>query len=230
MKKIAIIPARGGSKRIPRKNIKDFLGKPIIAYSIKTAINSGIFDEIMVSTDDPEIAEIAKKYGAHVPFLRSPGTANDTATTPDVLVEVINEYQKAGQDYNYACCIYPCAPFITSERLKEGLETMLNNKAKSAVPVVKYSYPIQRALRIDAGKLEMILAENINTRSQDLEPTYHDIGQYYWIELNNFINNPVLFSDNTVAVITPESEVQDIDTEEDWKIAELKYKILMETK
>ncbi len=226
MKNIAIIPARGGSKRIPRKNIKDFFGKPIIAYSIEAAIKSGVFDEIMVSTDDVEIAEIAKKYGAKVPFFRSLELSNDMAMTAPVLINALEEYKKIGQEFDYGCCIYPCAPFIDSNKLKSGLETMLNKKATSAIPVVKYSYPIQRALTIKDGTLSMILPENMNVRSQDLEPTYHDVGQYYWFEIESFIKNPVLFSKNTVAIITPESEVQDIDTEDDWEIAEMKYKIL----
>lgn len=226
MKNIAIIPARGGSKRIPRKNIKDFLGKPIIAYSIEAVLNSNIFDEVMVSTDDVEIAEIAKKYGAKVPFFRSPKLSNDMAMTSPVLVEVLNEYKKLGQEFEYCCCIYPCAPFINPQKIKEGFEIMLNKKANSAVPVVKFSYPIQRALRIQGRKLSMVFPENLEVRSQDLEPTYHDIGQYYWFKIESFLKEPVLFSKNTVAIITPESEVQDIDTLEDWKIAEMKYKFL----
>lgn len=226
MKNIAIIPARGGSKRIPRKNIKDFLGKPIIAYSIEVAINSGVFDEVMVSTDDTEIAEIAKIYGAKVPFFRSPELSNDMAMTAPVLVEVLNEYKKLGQEFDYGCCIYPCAPFISPQKIKEGFELMTEKNADNAVPVVQYSYPIQRALKIEGNQLSMILPENLNVRSQDLMPTYHDIGQYYCFKIESFLAEPTLFSKNTVPIITAESEVQDIDTEEDWKIAEMKYKIL----
>lgn len=226
MKNIAIIPARGGSKRIPRKNIKDFLGKPIIAYSIEAALNSGIFDEVMVSTDDMEIAEIAKKYGAKVPFFRSPEMSNDMAMTAPVLVEVINEYKKLGKEFEYGCCIYPCAPFINPQKIKEGLDLMKEKMADSAIPVVQFSYPIQRALKIEENKLSMILPENLNVRSQDLMATYHDIGQYYCFKIESFLANPTLFSKNTVPIVTPESEVQDIDTEEDWKIAEMKYNIL----
>jgi len=209
MTNIAIIPARGGSKRIPRKNIKDFFGKPIIAYSIEAALNSGVFDEVMVSTDDIEIAEIAKKYGAKIPFFRSSELSNDMAMTAPVLVEVLNEYKKLGNEFEYGCCIYPCAPFINPEKLKEGLESMKEKKVDNAVPVVQFSYPIQRALR-----------------SQDLMPTYHDIGQYYCFKIESFLAEPTLFSKNTVPIITPESQVQDIDTEEDWEIAEIKYKML----
>lgn len=226
MKNIAIIPARGGSKRIPRKNIKDFLGKPIIAYSVEAAINSRVFDEVMVSTDDAEIAEIAKKYGANDPFFRSPELSNDMAMTAPVLVEVLNEYKKSGQEFDYGCCIYPCAPFINSQKIKEGLKLIKGNNADNAVPVVQFSYPIQRALKIENNKLSMILPENLNVRSQDLMPAYHDIGQYYWFKVESFLKEPILFSKNTVPIITAEREVQDIDTEEDWEIAEIKYKVL----
>lgn len=229
MKKIAIIPARGGSKRIPRKNIKDFLGKPIIAYSIEAAIKSGVFDEVMVSTDDSEIAEISKEYGANVPFFRSSELSSDMAMTAPVLLEVLNEYLKLGQKFDYCCCIYPCAPFINPQKIEEGLETMLNKQANSATPVVQFSYPIQRALRIKNEKISMIFPENLEVRSQDLEKTYHDVGQYYWIKTDNFFVEKQLFSKNAVPILIPESEVQDIDTEEDWKIAEIKYKILKKT-
>lgn len=226
MKNIAIIPARGGSKRIPRKNIKDFFGKPIIAYSIEAALSSGVFDEVMVSTDDLEIAEIAKKYGANVPFFRSPEMSNDMAMTAPVLIEVLNKYKELGQNFEYCCCIYPCAPFINPLKLKEGFELIKETRANNAIPVVQYSYPIQRALKIKDGNLSMLLPENMNVRSQDLEPSYHDIGQYYWFRVSGFTKEPNLFSKNTVPIITPESEVQDIDTLEDWKTAEMKYKFL----
>lgn len=226
MKTVAIITARGGSKRIPRKNIKDFLGKPIMAYSIESAINSGLFDEVMVSTDDQEIAECAKKYGAKVPFMRSAETANDTATTAEVLFEVINKYQEIGQSFDYACCLYPTAPFINPDKLKIAFDILVKNQVHSVVPVVQFSYPIQRALKIENDKLSMVYPENLNVRSQDLMPTYHDIGQYYWLKVESFLNNPVLFSDNTSAIKVSELDEQDIDTEEDWKIAEMKYEFL----
>lgn len=226
MTNIAIITARGGSKRIPRKNIRDFIGKPIIAYSIEAALDSGVFDEVMVSTDDAEIAEIAKKYGAKVPFYRSPEVSTDTAMTTPVILEVIKEYKKRGRNFDYGCCIYPCAPFINPQKLKEGFELIKEKRAISAVPVVQYSYPIQRALKIENDKLSMLYPENMQIRSQDLIPTYHDIGQYYWFNINRYLEEQVFFSSKAVPIITPESEVQDIDTEEDWKIAEMKYKIL----
>jgi len=226
MKKIAIILARGGSKRIPRKNIKEFLGKPIIAYSIEAAISSGVFDEVMVSTDDVEIAEIAKKYGAKVPFFRSPEMSNDMAMTAPVLIEVLNEYKKLSQDFAYCACIYPCAPFINSQRLKEGMDLLVESDVDSVLPIVKFSYPPQRCLVIKDEKVQMLHPENYNVRSQDLEPYYHDVGQFYYLKSSSLIKEEKLYCENTLPIILPESEVQDIDTEEDWKIAEMKYRIL----
>lgn len=226
MKKIAIIPARGGSKRIPRKNIKNFLGKPIIAYSIEAAIESKAFDEVMVSTDDKEIAEIAKQFGANVPFFRSPEMSSDMAMTAPVLVEVVNEYKKRGQDFDYVCCIYPCAPFIKAERIKEAMDKLVNFDADSVLPVVKFSYPPQRCLVIRNSKLQMLHPENYNVRSQDLEPYYHDCGQFYCLKTRALIKEEKLYCGITLPIEIPESEMQDIDNEEDWKIAEMKFKML----
>lgn len=223
MKTVAIITARGGSKRIPRKNIKPFLGHPIIKYSIDAAIQSNCFDEIMVSTDDKEIAEISQRLGAKIPFMRSDATSNDFATTPDVIEEVLVEYRKMGYEFGYACCIYPTAPFITPAKLKEGFNLLKEKGADSVLPVVRFSYPIQRALKIEDGRLLMIWPENLNKRSQDLMPAYHDVGQFYWLKVESFLKERVLFGKHTVPLEVPESEVQDIDNEEDWKIAEMKY-------
>lgn len=225
MKTIAIITARGGSKRIPRKNIKPFLGQPIIKYSIDVAMKAGCFDEVMVSTDDKEIAEISVKLGAKVPFLRSETASDDFATTSDAIYDVLTEYQKRGNKFEYCCCIYPTAPFISPERLMEGFETLKSNNADSVLPVVRFSYPIQRALKIEDGRLLMIWPENLNKRSQDLMPAYHDAGQFYWLKVSSFIEQKKLFTDNTCTIEISESEVQDIDNEEDWKIAEIKYKL-----
>lgn len=227
-KSLAIITARGGSKRIPRKNIKDFLGLPIIAYSIKAALESECFDEVMVSTDDAEIAEIAKKFGAKVPFLRSPKFSDDFATTVDVLREVVSEYKKQGREFEYVCCLYPTAVFVTDKKLKKAHDIFVNSKADSLIPVVKFSYPIQRSLRISDGLLQFTHPENINKRSQDLEPAYHDCGQFYFFKSAVIFTSESLFTSNTIPFEVEESRVQDIDTLEDWKVAEVKYKILQD--
>lgn len=222
---LAIVTARGGSKRIPRKNIRDFLGHPIIKYSIEAAVNANCFDEIMVSTDDREIAAIAEKFGAVIPFYRSEATSNDHATTADVIEEVIFEYKKRGKCFQYCCCIYPTVPFITADHLKQGFGILQSTGSDSAIPVVRFSYPIQRALKIEDGSLSMIWPENLNARSQDLMPAYHDAGQFYWFRVESFMKQKKLFMNYTVPIEIPESEVQDIDNEEDWKIAEMKFKI-----
>lgn len=226
MRNIAIITARGGSKRIPRKNIKNFCGRPIIAYSIEAAINSEIFDEVMVSTDDTEIAEISIKYGAKVPFFRSKKTSDDHAVTADVIEEVLQQYKIIGSCFDYFCCIYPTAPFITAQRLKLAAEKLLSSQADSLLPVVKYSFPPQRGLVINEDRINYKWPENMNTRSQDLEPFYHDCGQFYFMKVDKFLEERKLITENTIPFIIPEIEVQDIDTPEDWDIAEMKYKIL----
>lgn len=217
---ICIIPARGGSKRIPRKNIKDFLGKPIIAYSIETAIKSGLFDEVMVSTDDEEIAQVAKKYGAKVPFFRSKEAANDFAPLKDVVNEVLTHYKNNQRIFQDACCILPTAPFITVEMLKEAQELKSTKKYDSIRPIIRFSYPIQRALRYTEGKVEMFDSEHALTRSQDLEEAYHDAGMFYWCSFELGLEGI-----NRGAIIISERQAQDIDTFEDWEIAELKYKL-----
>ncbi|HPF01102.1 MAG TPA: pseudaminic acid cytidylyltransferase [Bacteroidales bacterium] len=227
MKNLAIIPARGGSKRIPRKNIRDFFGKPIIAYSIQAALSSGLFDEVMVSTDDDEIAEIARQYGAAVPFMRSENTSDDFATTSDVLIEVIESYKLQGRVFENVCCIYPAAPLIKSTHLTEGYEKLINEKRNSVFPVVAFSYPVQRGLIIDSeGRTNMLHPENASVRSQDLQKVYHDAGQWYWLNTESFLADKKIFSSNSASVILSETEVQDIDTLIDWKMAEFKYEYL----
>lgn len=221
MSNLAIIPARGGSKRIPRKNIKDFFGKPIIAYSIQAAIDSGLFDEIIVSTDDMEIAQIAKQFGASVPFMRSSQAADDHATLADVIDEVKDSYLKLNKEFKYICCILPTAPLITKENIEKGYSVLTKKDADSVRPVVCFSYPIQRAVKMNNGKVEMFYSEYKNTRSQDLEPAYHDAGQFYWMRFDSGLRGS-----NKYGFEIPESQVQDIDTEEDWNIAEIKYKNL----
>ena len=230
MANLCIIPARGGSKRIPRKNIKLFLGKPIIAYSIKAAIQSGLFDEVMVSTDDKEIADIAKKYGAKVPFMRSEKNSDNFATTFDAIEEVISAYRKENIEFDNACCIYPCAPFAKSEKLEEAYEEFRKNKRDVVFPVIPYSFPIQRAIRINSNKVKIINVEFLNTRSQDLEQSYHDAGQFYFFNIQKVLENKSLLTGNTGAIIISEMEGQDIDNEIDWKLAELKYELLQSIK
>lgn len=227
-KKLAIITARGGSKRIPRKNIKEFCGKPILAYSIEAAVTSGIFDTVMVSTDDEEIAEIAKQYGAEVPFYRSAETANDYATTNDVLLEVLAEYEKRGECFDMAVCIYPTAPFVTAEKLKEAVEKLAESDADTLIPVVAFSYPPQRAMIVEKGRLVFEYPQYLDSRSQDLVPHYHDVGQFYVFRTEAFKTNRKLMVGNILPLVISELEVQDIDNQTDWEIAEMKYRLMKE--
>ena len=224
MKTIAIITARGGSKRIPKKNIKDFCGMPIIAYSIKAAIESNCFDIVMVSTDNEEIASISKNYGAEVPFMRSEETSNDFATTADVLKEVLDQYEKIGKEFDYMCCLYPTAPFVTSKIIQDSMNKLINSDADSLVPVVAYSFPPQRGNIINNGRLEYKYPEYSDKRSQDLETMYHDCGQFYISKVDSFKKTGKLFNDNTIPIVLPEEKVQDIDNISDWKLAEIKFK------
>ena len=226
-KRLAIITARGGSKRIPKKNIKDFCGRPIIAYSIEAALKSELFDEVMVSTDSEEIAGIAKKYGANVPFMRSEKTASDFATTADVLIEVLEEYGKRGQEFDYMFCIYPTAPFITDKKLISAYELLKNTEgAKAIMPVVSFSYPPMRGLVKDENWIKMKWPEYARTRSQDLEVMYHDCGQFYAYDVRAYIEKRGLFTTGVMPLVMDELEVQDIDNETDWKLAELKYTLV----
>lgn len=227
---IAIIPARGGSKRIPKKNIKSFLGNPIIEYSINAANLSGCFTEVMVSTDNYEVKKTVETFNVNVPFLRSEENSSDFATTSDVILEVLNNYIKLGKKYDYACCIYPCAPFITSSILHETYKNLLENNASSLMPVTEFSSPIWRALKLNYGKLSRIFSQYENTRSQDLEKAYHDAGQFYWLKVDDFLKTKSILSDNTIPYILPSTRVQDIDTVSDWREAELKYKMLEQKK
>lgn len=229
MSNIAIITARGGSKRIPKKNIIPFCGKPMIAYSIEAALNAGVFDEVMVSTDDEEIAGIAREYGAKVPFMRSERTSNDYATTNDVLSEVINEYQKRDKAFEIAACIYPTAPFITKEKLKEAYGKLLSSDADALIPVVAFSYPPQRAYVIEDGELQFERPEYALSRSQDLTPLYHDAGQFYFFRVGTFLKNGSFLTGKRIPYELSELEVQDIDNMPDLKIAELKYKAMHDT-
>lgn len=226
MNNIAIIPARGGSKRIHKKNIKHFSGVPIIAYSINAAIESGLFKEVMVSTDDLEIATIAESYGATVPFMRSHENSGDFATTSDVIEEVIGRFKIQNKFFDNICCIYSCAPFITTEYLTEAYNLMLNKGFETVFPIIPYSTKIQRALRIKNKKIEMFYPEFEEIRSQDLDISYYDAGQFYWIRERFFADNKRIYTNNSGAIILDELSAHDIDSELDWRIAEIKYSLL----
>ncbi|WP_096029118.1 pseudaminic acid cytidylyltransferase [Campylobacter lanienae] len=216
---LAIITARGGSKRIPRKNIKEFMGKPMIAYAIQACQNSNIFDEIMVSTDDDEIANIARNLGAKVPFMRSSKNSDDYATTNDVLVEVIGEYKNLGIEPSVICCVYPCVPFLDGGILRDAYDKFIASGADWLTPVVKFSFPIQRSFRIVDGILQYNEPQNATKRSQDLEPMYHDAGMFYFHKTSR------LNSNNIIPYIIDESLAQDIDTIDDWNMAQIKFKV-----
>ena len=226
MRRIAVITARGGSKRIPRKNIRDFCGKPILAYSVEAALASGAFDTVMVSTEDKEIAEIAEGYGAEVPFFRSGRDADDFAATRDVLREVLEEYESRGERFDVMCCIYPTAPFVTAQRLREAAELLEKNGADSVLPVVRFSFPPQRCVIVKDGAVQFKWPEYAQARSQDLEPYYHDAGQFYCLNVKSFREQNAMVMKRTIPLILSEMEIQDIDTEEDWRLAELKYRLL----
>ena len=225
---IAIITARGGSKRIPRKNIKDFHGKPMIQYAINACKESEIFSEIMVSTDDEEIANISKRYGASVPFMRSEKTSDDFSNTYDVLEEVINNYKKNDKIYDYLCCIYPCVPFLSGNTLRNAFNNLIKTENNALQPVCRYPSPVEWAMKIENG---MLVPNDRNAqliRSQDLIPKYYDAGMFYFLKTKTILEEKSLVPKNTMAYVMDEIEVQDIDTPEDWEIAELKYKLIKE--
>ena len=223
MKNLAIIPARGGSKRIPRKNVKSFLGKPILAYSIEAALATGLFDEVMVRSGDEAIADVARQYGAKVPFMRSAETANDYATTDDVLIEVVNKYSEMGMEYDNLCCIYATAPMIQPADIFSAYERLHSSDFTIVYPVVPFSYPIWRCLDMaEDGTINYHWPEFELSRSQDLPKEYHDSGTFYWHRIK-----PWMAGDIKVGGIeVNETTIQDIDTDTDWKIAEMKYKLL----
>lgn len=223
MNNIAIITARGGSKRIPKKNIREFCGRPIIEYSIRAALESKLFDEVMVSTDSEEIAEISRQCGASVPFFRSEQNSNDYAITADVIDEVINEYEKLGKRFDTLCCIYPTAPFVTAKKLSDAYNEMKKSDADSTMTVVRFSYPPQRAVIIRDGKLKFQYPEYYKTRSQDLEPIYHDCGQFYFCKVDSFKKYKTHITPDCIPFIVSEEEMQDIDSDSDWNLAEMKY-------
>lgn len=227
MKNLAIIPARGGSKRIPRKNVKPFLGKPMLAYSIEAALATRLFDEVMVSTDDEEIAEVARQYGAKVPFMRSAVTASDFATTSDVLKEVVHNYRELGREFDNFCCIYATAPMVQPKDITSAFDRLVSSKFSMVYPVVQFSYPIWRCLDLEEdGSMKRHWPEFENSRSQDLPKEYHDTGTFYWYKTNEWLAGNL----NIGGIEVDETTIQDIDTETDWKLAEMKYKLLFDVK
>lgn len=223
MKNLAIIPARGGSKRIPRKNVKPFLGKPMLAYSIEAALSTGLFDEVMVSTDDEEIAEVARQYGAKVPFMRTPATANDYATLADVMKEVLTEYKNRGQEFDNSCLILATCPMLQSQDISSAYNRLTSSDFTMVYPVVLFSYPIWRCLDLaEDGSMSRHWPEFENSRSQDLPKQYHDTGTFYWYKNAEWLAGNVKIG----GIEVDETTIQDIDTETDWKLAEMKYKLL----
>ncbi len=227
--KVAIIPARGGSKRIPRKNIKEFFGKPMIAWSIDAALKSNCFDRIIVSTDDKKIAEIAKQYGAEVPFIRPAELSGDHAGTTPVIKQAIQWLNEHAQPPSHVCCLYATAPFVSADDIKRGLEQLEQANASYAFTVTSFGFPIQRAIRItDTNGVEMFSPEHFQTRSQDLEEAYHDAGQFYWGTVDAWLSEKVIFGPDSTPIILPRHRVQDIDTLEDWDRAEWLFKAMQQ--
>lgn len=229
--KLAVIPARGGSKRIPRKNIRLFCGRPIIGYSIRAALDANCFDRIVVSTDDPEIADVARREGAEVPFLRPSVLADDFTGTNAVTSHAIKWFKGNGVSVEYACCIYATAPFLQPVTIRDGLKRLMESDVAFAITITSFPFPIQRAVRVnERGRLEMLWPEHLASRSQDLEEVFHDAGQMYWGRAEAFLTNKPLFASHTVPIAVPRERVQDIDTQEDWSRAELMYLSLQERK
>ena len=225
---IAIIPARGGSKRIPRKNIKDFCGKPMIAWPIEAAKASGLFDHIIVSTDDAEIAEVAKEWGAEVPFMRPPELSDDHALTDSVVLHAVQESQRIYGKRRQGCCVYPTSPFLTAGDLKRGLDMLLAHKAASSFPVVKYDFPIEQAFLLDGARIYAKWPDKLNERSQDFPDYFHDAGMFYWFDVERFLTESRLFCDDSVAFVIPSERSQDINTPEDWERATIKFRAIEE--
>ncbi len=229
MKTLCIIPARGGSKRIPKKNIKDFYGKPLIAYSIEIAKDSKLFDKIIVSTDDEEIAKVSKEYGAEVPFIRPKELADDYAGTDAVINHAVDFFKSIGESFDYLCTIYATAPFLQIKYLKEGLEKLKNSNAVYSFSATSMPFPIWRTFKITKNeRCEMFFPEHYNSRSQDLQEAYQDAGQFYWQKLNK-TSNEVMFGKDSIPIVLPRYLVQDIDTLEDWQRAKIVYKVLKES-
>lgn len=231
MADICIIPASRENKRLPGKNIKEFLGKPIIAYSIEVAIESSLFDQILVTTDDEEIAQVAMKYGATVPYIRYIKKSDDYENTLNVLEEVLIGIRESGQKIINACCLYPTVPFVTSDVLNEGRKLLLEQNMDTVLPIVSFSYPIWKGFRqSEKAQVDMVWGEHLNSRCQDLEAVFHDAGQWYWLNAQSFLQSKRLFTSKTKGIELSPLLVQDIDNEDDWKLAELKYGYLQSLK
>ncbi len=226
--KLAVIPARGGSKRIPRKNIKEFCGKPMIAWPIDVAKATGLFDHIIVSTDDVEIAYVAKEWGAEVPFMRPPELSNDLASTDNVVLHAVQESQRIYGNLCKGCCVYPTSPFLTIDDLKNGFDILLAHQSTSVFPVVEYDFPIEQAFLLDGMHPRAKWPDKFMERSQDLPIHYHDAGMFYWFDIKKFLIECRLFCDDSVAFVIPSDRCQDINTPEDWERAEIKFRIIAE--
>ncbi|MHA6476594.1 pseudaminic acid cytidylyltransferase [Stutzerimonas sp. KH-1] len=225
--RLAVIPARGGSKRIPRKNIKLFCGKPMIAWSIEAALQSGCFDQVVVSTDDAEIAEVARQHGADVPFTRPAELSDDYTGTVPVIRHAIEWFTQQGRTVEQVCCLYATAPFVTAQDLNRGMQVLQGDDCDYAFSMTSYAFPIQRAIRINGqGRVEMFNPEHFNTRSQDLEEAFHDAGQFYWGRADAWLQGKQIFSPDALPVLLPRHRVQDIDTPEDWARAEWLFKAM----
>lgn len=230
MRRLAVIPARGGSKRLEGKNIRDFAGRPMLAWPVQAARASDLFDTVMVSTDDAAIAEVAQAAGADIPFMRRDETANDHAGLMDVLCEVVTDFQQRGQTFDAVCCILATAVFVTPARLLQGYQLLESGNFDSVFPVVRYGSPIQRALRRDAtGRTAMLTPEHYSSRSQDLEPAFHDAGQFYWMSSASCLNRTPAYGGRAGSFVVDETEVQDIDTMTDWRLAEMKHRLMMQS-
>ena len=226
--RVAIIPARGGSKRIHRKNIKDFCGKPMIAWPIEAAKVSGLFDHIIVSTDDAEIAGVAKAWGAEVPFVRPPKLSDDQASTDSVVLHAAQECQRIYGSLKQGCCIYPTSPFLQAGDLKKGLDMLVAHQAPSVFPVVRYDFPIEQAFVLDGARPRAKWPEKLDERSQDLPDHYHDAGMFYWFDAEKFFVDSRLFCLDSTTFVISRDRCQDINTPEDWEYAEIKFRVIAE--
>lgn len=224
--RIAVIVARGGSKRIPRKNLRQFAGKPLLAHPISFALQSQLFEHVVVSTDDAEIASVAQQWGAKVPFIRPADLSDDHAIIDSVLMHALSESEKVFGPIDEACCLFPSAPFFSDEDFRIALETMTAHAATSSFPIVKYDFPIEQAFKLDGAHPRPVWPDKMMSRSQDLASYFHDAGLFYWVHVDRFKKSGAIFAEDSVAIVIPAERCQDINTESDWLLAEMKYRIL----